>query len=104
MIPWWKRLIYSLVIVVITGSVCGAIVLSPHFLVKPTGHHTSIGLTETHVGSTRTASYTEGLMRSTGLFQFWLRSYISWSSAACKACGLRTETLPVREAQQEGKR
>ena len=43
MVPWWKRLIYSLVSLVITGSVCGAIVLSPHFMAKSTGHHSTIG-------------------------------------------------------------
>jgi hypothetical protein len=42
MVPWWKRLVYSLVSVILTGSLCGAIVLLPHFLAKPTGHHSAL--------------------------------------------------------------
>lgn len=43
MVPWWKRLIFSLVSVEATGSVCGAIVLFPHFLREATGHHSALG-------------------------------------------------------------
>ncbi len=43
MVPWWKRLTFSLVSVVVAGSVCGAIVLFPYLLAKPTAHHSLIG-------------------------------------------------------------
>src|SRR5579863_1866027 len=43
MVPWWKRLIYSFTSVVVTGSVCGSIVLLPYFLREPWVHHSPMG-------------------------------------------------------------
>ena len=43
MIPWWKRLIYSFTSVVVTGSVCGSIVLLPYSLREHAVHHSAIG-------------------------------------------------------------
>jgi hypothetical protein len=44
MVPWWKRLVYSFGSVVVSGSVCGAIVLFPYFIAKPAEHHSAIAL------------------------------------------------------------
>jgi len=44
MIPWWKRLLYSLVIVITTASLCGEIVLFPYSLSSHASPHTAIGL------------------------------------------------------------
>jgi len=44
MVPWWKRLIYSLVSVIVTGSVCGSVVLFPFFFRKPVTHHSPMVL------------------------------------------------------------
>jgi len=43
MIPWWKRLVYSLASVVATGTVLGLVVLFPYSLEKPVAHHSPIG-------------------------------------------------------------
>ena len=44
MVPWWKRLIYSFVSVLVSGSVCGATVLFPQYLARPHDHLSAIGL------------------------------------------------------------
>ena len=38
MISWWKRLIYSLGSVLLSGNVCGAILVFPHLVGHATGH------------------------------------------------------------------
>jgi hypothetical protein len=44
MVPWWKRLIYSLVAVMVTASLCGAIVLLSHAVKSPAQHYSATGL------------------------------------------------------------
>jgi hypothetical protein len=44
MVPWWKRLIYSFISVVVGASVCGACVAAQDFLAHTNGRVTALAL------------------------------------------------------------
>ena len=45
MVPWWKRLIYSLVGTLLGAGFCGACIVAQQFLSNPHRHLSAVGLT-----------------------------------------------------------
>jgi hypothetical protein len=50
MIPWWKRLIYSLVSVVVGAGIGGAVMTANEFITNAHGHISALGLTVAVLG------------------------------------------------------